>query len=128
LSKELPEFLSVKVLCGIFGCSRGTIYNWEKKGQFPQRKRLGAQSVGWLKSEIQDHVDNLPSGIDAVPRQLREVQRTGKKIGRKKKRGRPKGKIVTDPGELDYLHSIEPTEEEEKAYWESQNYWESQKK
>ena len=89
MAKELPEFLTVKDLCQIFACSRGTIYNWERKGQFPQRKRLGAQSVGWLKSEIQDHIDNLPKGIDAAPRQLREAKRTGKKIARKKKRGRP---------------------------------------
>lgn len=31
-----------------------TIWRWEKSGQFPQRIRLGGNSVGWLESEINE--------------------------------------------------------------------------
>ena len=116
MAKDLPEFLSVQDLCRLFGCSRGTLNNWEKDGKFPQRTKLGTHRVGWLKSEIDEHIANLPKGIDAAPRQLREAQLLGKKITRAKEKGIPRGgKIVTDPAELDYWHAMEsewPSEEE----------------
>jgi predicted DNA-binding transcriptional regulator AlpA len=29
-----------------------TIWRWEKKGEFPRRIKLGGNSVGWFKSEV----------------------------------------------------------------------------
>lgn len=99
MAKDLPEFVSVRELCDKFGCSRTTLYNRENAGTFPQRRKIGAHSVAWLKSEIEEYIANLPKGIDAAPRQLREAKRTGKNIARKKKKARPKAEFVTDPWE-----------------------------
>jgi prophage regulatory protein len=35
------------------GLSRSTIYDWMKRGEFPQPVALGARLVGWKESEIQ---------------------------------------------------------------------------
>jgi len=34
------------------GLSRTTIWRLEKAGQFPKRRSLGSNSVGWLHSEL----------------------------------------------------------------------------
>lgn len=39
------------------GLSRTTIWRLEKIGQFPKRRSLGANSVGWLQSEITQWVE-----------------------------------------------------------------------
>ena len=35
------------------GLSRSTIYDWMKRGEFPQPVALGARLVGWRESDIQ---------------------------------------------------------------------------
>lgn len=42
------------------GMSRPTIWRKEKAGAFPARRQLGANSVGWLESEVIAWMDNLP--------------------------------------------------------------------
>ena len=39
------------------GYSRSEIYRREALGQFPQRVKLGARSVGWVASEIQEFIE-----------------------------------------------------------------------
>lgn len=34
------------------GLSKSTIWRKEKEGTFPKRRKLSANSVGWLRSEI----------------------------------------------------------------------------
>lgn len=36
------------------GLSRTTRWELERHGQFPQRRRLGINSVGWLESELRE--------------------------------------------------------------------------
>lgn len=36
------------------GLSRTTRWELERRGQFPQRRRLGVNSVGWLESELRE--------------------------------------------------------------------------
>ncbi len=38
------------------GKSDATIYREEKAGRFPKRVKLGANSVGWLESEIEEWI------------------------------------------------------------------------
>jgi prophage regulatory protein len=38
------------------GLSRMTIYRLENRGEFPQRKQLSPNSVGWLESEIDEWI------------------------------------------------------------------------
>ena len=37
----------------ITGVSKSTAYRLEKAGQFPQRRKLSVQAVGWLRSELE---------------------------------------------------------------------------
>lgn len=39
--------------------SRQTIYNWIEKGTFPKPIKIGPNSIGWLKSELELWRDNL---------------------------------------------------------------------
>ena len=41
--------------------SRSTIRRWEKKGEFPRRRRLGPNSVGWVREEVEDWIRNRDS-------------------------------------------------------------------
>ena len=36
------------------GLSRTTRWELERHGHFPQRRRLGVNSVGWLESELRE--------------------------------------------------------------------------
>ena len=108
MSKKLPELLSVIDVCQSLGVSRGTLYNWERAGKFPERRKIGPHRVGWLRSEIEDHIENLPIGIDAAPRQLRETKMLKRKITRRRRRksAYPRahgGTKVTDPAELEEI-------------------------
>lgn len=39
------------------GLSRTTIWRKEKAGDFPARVRLGANSVGWPESEVEEWIE-----------------------------------------------------------------------
>jgi len=43
-------------VCEIVGLSRSTIYRLERAGEFPRRRRLGVNSVGWMSSDIQQWI------------------------------------------------------------------------
>ena len=45
------------------GLSRTTRWELERRGQFPARRRLGTNSVGWLESELQAWVAGRQRGI-----------------------------------------------------------------
>ena len=115
----MPEFLPVKDLMKTFRCARGTLDNWERRGQLPQRRKLGAHRVGWLQSEIQEHIDNLPTGIDVAPRQLREAKMLKRKITRRRKSPYPRVRTsteITDPAERE--HFVFQWEAQDEA-WEN---------
>jgi prophage regulatory protein len=38
------------------GLSRMTIYRLENRGEFPRRKQLSPNSVGWLESEVDEWI------------------------------------------------------------------------
>ena len=46
-----PEFLTVEEVSTLINRSRSSIYDYEKKGQFPERVKIGASSR-WLKTEV----------------------------------------------------------------------------
>lgn len=45
-----PELLEVT------GLSSATVYRWMAEGSFPQPVRLGANSIGWRSSEVQEWI------------------------------------------------------------------------
>lgn len=50
---RLPEVMRLT------GLSRSSIYAYIKTGNFPEQKKLGARSVGWLYAEIQHWIEKI---------------------------------------------------------------------
>lgn len=44
------------------GLSRTTIWRLEKSGQFPKRVKLGQNSVGWLKGDVDTWLESRKGG------------------------------------------------------------------
>ena len=55
LNKD-EDILRLKQVTAKTGISRATIYKSIKSGTFPKQVNLGPRSVGWLKSEIQNWI------------------------------------------------------------------------
>lgn len=50
------------------GLSRMTIYRLERRGEFPQRRRLGRNSVAWIDEEVDAWVESRPAAVTAPSR------------------------------------------------------------
>jgi prophage regulatory protein len=50
------RFPALRQKLGMVG--RTTIFRWERDGKFPKRIKLGANSVGWLESEIESWLES----------------------------------------------------------------------
>jgi prophage regulatory protein len=55
------KFLRATELPKKTGLSYPTIWRKERAGQFPQRRRLGPNSVGWLEQEVEDWMRSRPT-------------------------------------------------------------------
>lgn len=44
--------------CALTGLSPTSIWRKERAGQFPKRRRLGPNAVGWLLSDILEWIEN----------------------------------------------------------------------
>lgn len=42
------------------GLSRTTIWRMERRGDFPPRRKLSGNAVGWLASEVEDWIESRP--------------------------------------------------------------------
>jgi prophage regulatory protein len=49
---QLDRFARVPEVERVTGLSRTTIWRLERQNEFPRRRRLSANAVGWLESEI----------------------------------------------------------------------------
>lgn len=47
------------------GLSKTTIWRLERDGDFPPRRRLGSNSVGWVEAEIDEWLKNRPTATPA---------------------------------------------------------------
>ena len=47
------RFLREAECARVTGLSRSTRFRLERRGEFPPRRRLSANTVGWLESEVQ---------------------------------------------------------------------------
>jgi len=52
-------FYSVKEVEKITGKTRMTIYRWEREGRLPKLRKLGPNSVGFLRTEMDQWVEDL---------------------------------------------------------------------
>lgn len=46
-------------VCDATGLCYTTIYNLEKRGEFPARRRLSPGRVGWLRADVEHWLSNL---------------------------------------------------------------------
>ena len=49
------------------GLSRPTIWRLEKAGQFPKRRRLTANAVGWIEADVEEWVRSRETGMGRPP-------------------------------------------------------------
>jgi prophage regulatory protein len=58
----------------ITGLARTTRWKLEKSGQFPTRRRLAGNSVGWLESELSGWLQSRAAGVTAPPAPMPDAQ------------------------------------------------------
>jgi len=55
------KLIRVREAARLAGISRSTVYVLESEGKFPKRRKIpGLRSVGWLRSEVEAWVRELP--------------------------------------------------------------------
>ena len=52
--------MTTEEVCRAVGLSRTTIWRLERRGEFPRRRQVSAQRVGWLRSQIVEFVESRP--------------------------------------------------------------------
>lgn len=50
----------------LVGLSRPTVWRLENEGNFPKRRKLGTNSVGWMESEIHQWLENRPKVVEVA--------------------------------------------------------------
>lgn len=60
------RFLRDREVRKLTGLSRTTRWRLEAKGQFPKRRKLSENTVGWLASEVADWLESRTSVAEAV--------------------------------------------------------------
>jgi len=56
LSPASHRIVRLPVVMDMTGLSRTTIWRLERDGQFPKRRRLSANSVGWIMQSVQEWI------------------------------------------------------------------------
>ncbi len=57
LTENSDRIIRAKEVQNMTGLSRTTLWRLENKNEFPNRVGLGANSVGWKLSEVQNWID-----------------------------------------------------------------------
>lgn len=60
MSDTTDRFLSETEVLITTGLSRMTRWRLEKEGDFPKRRKISSQKVGWLESEIKEWINTRP--------------------------------------------------------------------
>lgn len=61
----LPQIMRLPEVMNTVGLSKPSIYRLMGEGAFPRQVRLGAASVGWLRSEVEAWIAARVSARDA---------------------------------------------------------------
>jgi prophage regulatory protein len=59
------KFLRLPEVEEVTGLSGTTIWRRERAGDFPSRRRLGPNAIGWLSYEIEEWIDSRPPADQA---------------------------------------------------------------
>lgn len=54
------EFIRTEELLEKLQVSRSTLTRWRRDGTFPEGRRLGPNSRGWLRSEVEEWMASRP--------------------------------------------------------------------
>ena len=52
--------MTTEEVCQAVSLSRTSIWRLEAQGEFPRRRQVSAQRVGWLRSEVTEWVESRP--------------------------------------------------------------------
>jgi len=52
---------------------RKTIYNWTRKGLFPEPVQIGPNKIGWYADEVEAWLESRPRGFMPMRPELKEV-------------------------------------------------------
>ena len=77
-----PIFMDLPTVAQAVAMSTATIERLEREGQFPKRRQLSGQRVGWLVREVQEWAESRP--VSNLPR--RRIP--GRRSGRRRRDGR----------------------------------------
>ncbi len=55
--EKIDRILRPKEVCSILGISRATLWRKEQRGELPQKKRVSAGAVGWMRSDIEQMLE-----------------------------------------------------------------------
>ena len=66
-----PVFLDLPTVAQVVALSAATIERLEREGQFPKRRQLSGQRVGWLVREVQQWVAGAAKGTHTPMMQQR---------------------------------------------------------
>jgi prophage regulatory protein len=65
------KLLRLREVIALTSLSRMSIYRYERAGNFPRRRRLGSNSVGWLDEDVFEWMRTRPAipspGVYATP-------------------------------------------------------------
>ena len=62
----LDKFLRAPAVTALTGLSRTTIWRRERAGEFPRRRQLGGNCVGWLESAVCTWMQTRPEVHGAI--------------------------------------------------------------
>ena len=57
------RFLRAPEVARLTGVSRTTLWRLEKRGEFPQRRRIAPGAVGWLADEVTEWLRSRPLAV-----------------------------------------------------------------
>ena len=60
MAKSEPKILRLPEVARLTGMSKGTIHRRYREGTFPRPLKLGVQSIGWRRKDIDDWLESLP--------------------------------------------------------------------
>lgn len=68
MASKMASIMKRAEVLEVTGLCYTSIYNKEKRGEFPARRKLGARSVGWVRHEVEAWIDGLQCVVSpAIP-------------------------------------------------------------
>lgn len=58
MKNKADRIMRTNEVMEVVGCSRTTLWEWERKGHFPSRRRIGPRAVGWFCSEVESFLNS----------------------------------------------------------------------